>query len=101
MFEFIDHDTDFADLSEITFLTRENLLVYDSSLKPADVPEPEAGKIVLYSKFGYYESVFCYLGQDFAVDHSFRYELEADTHLSVKDSLYVVADEATLSRMYE
>ena len=47
------------------------------------------------------ESVFCYLGQDFAVDHSFRYELEADTHLSVKDSLYVVADEATLSRMYE
>lgn len=39
MFEFIDHDTDFADLSEITFLTRENLLAYDSSLKPADVPE--------------------------------------------------------------
>ena len=101
MFEFIDHDTDFADLSEITFLTRENLLAYDSSLKPADVPEPEAGKIDIYSKNGYDESVFCYLGQDFAVDHSFRYELEADTHLSVKDSLYVVADEATLSRMYE
>lgn len=38
MFEFIDHDTDFADLSEITFLTRENLLAYDSSLKAADVP---------------------------------------------------------------
>ena len=32
MFEFIDHDTDFADLSEITFLTRENLLAYDLSL---------------------------------------------------------------------
>ena len=52
MFEFIDHDTDFADLSEITFLTRENLLAYDSSLKPADVPEPEAGKIDIYSKNG-------------------------------------------------
>ena len=101
MFEFIDHDTDFADLSEIIFLTKEYLLAYDSSLKPADVPEPEAGKIDIYSKNGYDESVFCYLGQDFTVDHSFRYESEADTYLSVKDSLYVVADEATLSRMYE
>ena len=52
MFEFIDHDTDFADLSEITFLTRENLLAYDSSLKSADVPEPEAGKIDIYNKTG-------------------------------------------------
>ncbi len=101
MFEFIDHDTDFADLSEITFLTRENLLAYDSSLKPADVPEPEAGKIDIYSKNGYDESVFCYLGQDFAINHSFRYESEADAYLSVKNSFYVVADEATLSRMYE
>ena len=58
MFEFIDHDTDFADLSEITFLTRENLLAYDSSLKSADVPEPEAGKIDIYSKNGYDESIF-------------------------------------------
>ena len=101
MFEFIDHDTDFADLSEITFLTRENLLAYDSSLKPADVPEPEAGKIDIYSKNGYDESVFGYLGQDFAINHSFRYESEADAYLSVKNSFYVVADEATLSRMYE
>ena len=101
MFEFIDHDTDFADLSEITFLTRENLLAYDSSLKSADVPEPEAGKIDIYSKNGYDESIFCYLGQDFAINHSFRYESEADSYLSVKDSFYVVADEATLSRMYE
>lgn len=101
MFEFIDHDTDFTDLSEITFLTRENLLAYDSSLKPADVPEPEAGKIDIYSKNGYDESVFCYLGQDFAINHSFRYESEADAYLSVKNSFYVVADEATLSRMYE
>lgn len=101
MFEFIDHDTDFAELSEVTFLTRENLLAYDSSLKPADVPEPEAGKIDIYSKNGYDESVFCYLGQDFAINHSFRYESEADAYLSVKNSFYVVADEATLSRMYE
>lgn len=101
MFEFIDHDTDYAELSEVTFLTRENLLAYDSSLKPADVPEPEAGKIDIYSKNGYDESVFCYLGQDFAINYSFRYESEADAYLSVKNSLYVVADEATLSRMYE
>lgn len=63
--------------------------------------EPEAGKIDIYSKNGYDESVFCYLGQDFAINHSFRYESEADAYLSVKNSFYVVADEATLSRMYE
>lgn len=92
---------DYADMTVVNFLTRENMLTDDSSLKAADVPEPEAGKIDIYSKHKYEDSEFRFLGQDFAVGHSFAYESEEDSYLTVKDILYVVADEATLNQMFD
>lgn len=100
-FDMIDRETNYADMAVVNFMTRENLLANDSSLKAADVPEPEAGKVDIYSKNGYDDSVFHFIGQDFAVAHSFDYSSEEDSYLSVKDILYVVADEATLNEMFE
>ena len=99
--EMIDHETNYADMAVVNFLTRENMLANDSSLKAADVPEPEAGKVDIYSKTKYEDSEFHFLGQDFAVDHSFAYGSEGDSYLTVKDIIYVVADEATLNQMFE
>ena len=90
-----------SDMAVLNFLTRENMLANDSSLKAEDVPEPEVGKVDIYSKTKYEDSEFHFLGQDFAVDHSFSYGSEADSYLTVKDILYVVADEATLNQMFE
>ncbi len=100
-FKMIDHETNYTDMAVVNFLTRENLLANDSSLKAADVPEPESGKVDIYSKTKYEDSEFHFLGQDFAVDHSFCYSPEEDYYLSVGDILYVVADEATLNQMFE
>ena len=100
-FEMIDHDMNYTDMAVVNFLTRENMLANDSSLKAADVPEPEAGKVDIYSKTKYEDNEFHFLGQDFAVDHSFAYGSEGDSYLTVKDILYVVADEATLNQMFE
>ena len=99
--EMIDHETNYADMAEVNFLTRENMLANDSSLKAADVPEPEAGKVDIYSKTKYEDSELHFLGQDFVVDHSFKYGSESDSYLTVKDIIYVVADEATLNQMFE
>ncbi len=66
-----------------------------------DVPEPEAGKVDIYSKTKYEDSEFHFLGQDFAVDHSLEYSTGSDSYMAVKDIMYVVADEATLNQMFE
>ncbi|MCI6536034.1 MAG: ABC transporter permease [Lachnospiraceae bacterium] len=100
-FEMINQDMNYSDMAVLNFLTRENMLANDSSLKAEDVPEPEVGKVDIYSKTKYEDSEFHFLGQDFAVDHSFSYGSEADSYLTVKDILYVVADEATLNQMFE
>ena len=100
-FEMINQDMNYSDMAVLDFLTRENMLANDSSLKAEDVPEPEVGKVDIYSKTKYEDSEFHFLGQDFAVDHSFSYGSEADSYLTVKDILYVVADEATLNQMFE
>lgn len=100
-FEMINQDMNYSDMAVLNFLTRENMLANDSSLKAEDVPEPEVGKVDIYSKMKYEDSEFHFLGQDFAVDHSFSYGSEADSYLTVKDILYVVADEATLNQMFE
>ena len=100
-FEMIDQDMNYSDMAVLNFLTRENMLANDSSLKDADVPEPEAGKVDIYSKTKYEDSEFHFLGQDFAVDRSFAYSTESDSYMAVKDIIYVVANEATLNRLFE
>lgn len=77
-FEMINQDMNYSDMAVLNFLTRENMLANDSSLKAEDVPEPEVGKVDIYSKTKYEDSEFHFLGQDFAVDHSFSYGSEAD-----------------------
>ena len=49
-------DVSATDMTGVTFITRESLLASDRSLKASEMPEPEAGKVNIYSKTPYNQS---------------------------------------------
>lgn len=94
-------DVSATDMTGVTFITRESLLASDRSLKASEMPEPEAGKVNIYSKTPYNQSTIQLYGQTYAVDQTFSYESENDSFMVLDDSIYVVADESVLRQIFD
>ena len=94
-------DVSATDMTGVTFITRESLLASDRSLKASEMPEPEAGKVNIYSKTPYNQSTIQLYGQTYAVDQTFSYESENDSFMVLDGSIYVVADESVLRQIFD
>ena len=94
-------DVSATDMTGVTFITRESLLASDRSLKASEMPEPEAGKVNIYSKTPYNQSTIQLYGQTYAVDQTFSYESKNDSFMVLDGSIYVVADESVLRQIFD
>ena len=94
-------DVSATDMTGVTFITRESLLASDRSLKASEMPEPEAGKVNIYSKTPYDQSTIQLYGQTYAVAQTFSYESENDSFMVLDGSIYVVADESVLRQIFD
>lgn len=65
------------------------------------MPEPEAGKVNIYSKTPYNQSTIQLYGQTYAVDQTFSYESKNDSFMVLDGSIYVIADESVLRQIFD